>query len=53
MLMEQVDSVVLKQVRKEYGLDDPEESSPQEKTKLEPKPAYDTKEILDTHHRKK
>ena len=42
MLMKQVDSVVLKQVRKEYGLD-PEESS-----KLNPKPAQNTKQILDT-----
>ena len=50
--MKQVDSVVLDQVRKEYGLKDPEESSSQEKTELEPKPAYDTKKILDTHHRK-
>ena len=49
MLMQQVDSVVLNQVRKEYGL---EESSSQEKTELEPKVAYDTKKILDTHHRK-
>lgn len=49
--MQQVDSVVLKQVRKEYGLEDTEESSSQERTELEPKPAYDTKRILDTHHR--
>ena len=46
MLMQQVDSVVLKEVCKEYGLEEPEEAQ------LEPKPAYDTKEILDTHHRK-
>lgn len=51
MLMQQVDSVVLNQVRKEYGLEDPGESS-QEKSELEPKPAYDTKKILDTHHPK-
>ena len=47
--MEQVDSVVLKEVRKEYGLEEP---SSQGSAQLEPKPAYDTKEILDTHHRK-
>ena len=51
MLMQQVDSVVLKEVCKEYGLEEPEESS-QERTELEPKPAYDTRKILDTHHRK-
>ena len=50
MLMQQVDSVVLKEVRKEYGLEEPEESS-QERTELEPKKAYDTRKILDTHHR--
>ena len=50
MLMQQVDSVVLNEVCKEYGLEKPEES--QGRTQLEPKPAYDTKEILDTHHRK-
>ena len=46
--MQQVDSVVLNQVCKEYGL---EESLSQEKPELEPKPAYDTKKILDTHHK--
>ena len=48
--MQQVDSVVLNQVRKEYGLEDSEESS-KETPELEPKPAYDTKKILETHHR--
>ena len=50
--MQQVDGVVLNQVREEYGLEDSGESSSQEKPELEPKPAYDTKKILDTHHRK-
>ena len=49
--MDQVDSVVLKQVREEYGLEDPEKSSSQQKAELDPKPAYDTKRILDTHHK--
>ena len=48
--MKQVDSVVLKQVREEYGLEDAEKSL-QQKTELDPKPAYDTKKILDTHHK--
>jgi len=50
VLMEQVDSVVLKQVRKEYGLD-PEESSAA--SELHPKPAHNTKQILDTTVNKK
>jgi len=48
--MKQVDSVVLKQVRKEYGLD-PEELSTT--SKLNPKPTQNTKQILDTTVNKK
>ena len=52
MLMQQVDNVVLKQVRKEYGLEDSEEPPSQERTtELQPKLAYNTKKILETHHR--
>ena len=47
MLMKQVDGVVLKQVRKEYGLD------PDDSSELNPKPAHNTKQILDTTVNKK
>jgi len=42
--MRQVDSVVLKEVRKEYGLDSKESTAASE---LNPKAARDTKQILE------